>query len=123
MTWRNLVQRSLRLVLAWFVLSIGCAIASPIVAPQSMALLCTANGISLVKVGGFGEAQESGQAGSPTAASTIDCPLCWTPLAGVPQQRQLAAPLFVPTRYSGEAPTVACVSPRYSLPVRAPPVV
>lgn len=33
-----------RLVLAWFLLSLGVAVASPIVLPQSMQLVCSASG-------------------------------------------------------------------------------
>ena len=33
-----------RLVLAWFVLSIGVAVASPLVNPQGMELICSGSG-------------------------------------------------------------------------------
>lgn len=59
-----------RLVMAWFALTLGLAIASPLVRPQAMELVCTAGGsVKLVAVGG-----EEGQAVSPH--HSLDCPLC-----------------------------------------------
>ncbi|MEN9374839.1 MAG: hypothetical protein RIR79_2391, partial [Pseudomonadota bacterium] len=39
-----------RFVLAWFVLSLGIAIASPIVKPQDILLVCTASGAMKVVI-------------------------------------------------------------------------
>ena len=58
-----------RLVLAWFVLSLGVAVASPLVHPQAMELVCSASGVVKVVVQGDDGAQELGRA-------HIDCPLC-----------------------------------------------
>ena len=59
-----------RLVMAWFALTLGLAIASPLVHPQAMGLVCTAGGsVRLVVVNG-----EEGQAVS--AQHSLDCPLC-----------------------------------------------
>lgn len=58
----------LRLVLAWFVLTVGVAVASPIVHPQSMELICSAGGtMKLVVADGEGD---SG------VHHTLDCPMC-----------------------------------------------
>ena len=58
-----------RLVLAWFVLSLGAAIASPIVNPQGMELICSATGGAKLLVKSD---DGSGQAGP----HSLDCPLC-----------------------------------------------
>ena len=58
-----------RLVLAWFVLSLGVAVASPIVRPQAMQLVCSSAGAIKVIVQTADGAQELG-------AGHLDCPLC-----------------------------------------------
>ena len=57
-----------RFVLVWFALSVGVAIASPIVNPHGMDLVCTSTGSMKLVV----------QSDDDTAASshTLDCPLC-----------------------------------------------
>ena len=57
-----------RFVLVWFALSVGVAIASPIVNPHGMDLVCTSTGSMKLVV----------QGDDDTAASshTLDCPLC-----------------------------------------------
>ncbi|WP_137892014.1 DUF2946 domain-containing protein [Ramlibacter sp. 2FC] len=58
-----------RLVLVWFALALGAAIASPLVQPQSLELVCSGAGsMKLVLKPGDGEA--------PASALTLDCPLC-----------------------------------------------
>lgn len=67
-TLRN-VRLLARFVLVWFALSIGVAIASPLVKPQSMALVCAgAGGMKFVKPGVDGS--------SEPVRLTLDCPLC-----------------------------------------------
>jgi len=58
-----------RFMLVWFVLSIGVAVASPIVKPQGMQLVCSGAGAMKVIVAG-----DDGKA--PTSSHTLDCPLC-----------------------------------------------
>ena len=60
-----------RLVLVWFVLSIGVAVASPLVAPKSMELVCTTAGAT-------GVTKLVAQGDDDTQASNhlLDCPLC-----------------------------------------------
>lgn len=60
-----------RLILAWFVLTVGAAIASPIIHPQSMELVCTTGSTpKLVVIGDEGtDAMEVGH-------HSLDCPLC-----------------------------------------------
>lgn len=69
----HILRRSsllLRLVLAWFVLTVGIAAASPLVQPQSMELICSANGTMMVVV-----TDDDGGAGMRHA---LDCPICMT---------------------------------------------
>lgn len=58
-----------RLVLAWFVLSIGVAVASPLVNPQAMELICSGSGAIKVLVKTDDGAKE-------LKSHTLDCPLC-----------------------------------------------
>ena len=58
-----------RFVLVWFALSIGVAIASPMVKPQGMQLVCSGVGAMKVIVAG-----QDGKA--PVVSHTLDCPLC-----------------------------------------------
>jgi len=58
-----------RLVLLWFALSLGAAIAAPIVHPQDQELVCSSLGAIKVVVQGEDGAQDLG-------ANHLDCPLC-----------------------------------------------
>lgn len=58
-----------RFVLVWFALSIGVAIASPMVKPQGMQLVCSGAGAMKVIVAGENGTQ-------PATSHTLDCPLC-----------------------------------------------
>lgn len=73
-----------RLVLAWFVLSLGVAVAAPLVAPHNTVLVCTGTGVMKVLV--------TADDGSTTEAAraTMDCPLC-APTA--PPPALVAAPV------------------------------
>lgn len=65
---RNSIQLA-RLVLVWFALSIGFAIASPVVNPQGMELVCTSTGSMKLVLQGDDQ-------GKVAASHTLDCPLC-----------------------------------------------
>ena len=58
-----------RLVLAWFVLSIGVAVASPMVNPQSMELICSGSGAMKVLI-------KTDDGVKEVSTHTLDCPLC-----------------------------------------------
>ncbi|WP_311224285.1 MULTISPECIES: hypothetical protein [unclassified Acidovorax] len=74
-----------RLVLAWFMLTVGTAIASPIVHPQAMQLVCaTGSTVKLVVVGEDGNAVEMGH-------QTLDCAMCLGAGAPPPQESIHAA--------------------------------
>jgi hypothetical protein len=75
-----------RFVLAWFALSIGVAIASPIVKPQAMELICSGSGAMKVLVKtDDGVKEQSGH--------TLECPLCATISAPPPVAHQTVEPL------------------------------
>lgn len=59
----------IRLVLVWFALSVGVAIASPIVQPKAMDMVCTSTGSMKLVVQGDED-------GSISSSPTLDCPLC-----------------------------------------------
>ena len=75
-----------RCVLAWFLLSIGAAVAGPMVNPQAMELVCSAVGTIKLVVQTDDGAQEVSSLGT-------HCPLCLT--AGAPPPP--AVPLRVAT--------------------------
>lgn len=57
------------LVLAWLVLTLGVAVASPMVQPKMLEMVCTsAGGMQMVELGG-----DEQMAASPHA---LDCPMC-----------------------------------------------
>lgn len=67
-TLRN-VHLLARFVLVWFALSMGVAVASPLVKPQAMELICAGTGVmKFVKQGADGSAEP--------VSLTLDCPLC-----------------------------------------------
>jgi len=73
-----------RLVLVWFALSLGAAIASPVVAPKATLLVCSGASVKMIVQGADGDTTEMGHA-------TLDCPLCAVmnaqpPAAGVTVQ-------------------------------------
>src|SRR3990167_4796503 len=69
-------------VLAWFVASMGVAIASPLVHPQSFEVICSGTGAIKLLVQTDDGTVEMGAMG-------MDCPLCATPSAPPPSQRPL----------------------------------
>lgn len=64
---RNAFQLT-RLVLVWFALSIGVAIASPVLNPHGMDIVCTSAGSMKLVVQGDDD--------SVASSLTMDCPLC-----------------------------------------------
>ena len=76
-----------RLILAWFMLTIGAAIASPIVHPQALQLVCTTgNAMKLVVVG------NDGADATPPGHHTLDCPLCLHFSTPAPQAQTVVEP-------------------------------
>ena len=60
-----------RLVLAWLMLTLGVAVASPLVHPQAMGLVCTTAGATKLVVVG-----DDGDQAAPQNHHALDCPLC-----------------------------------------------
>ncbi len=103
-----------RLVLVWFALSLGAAIASPLVAPKAVELVCSGATVKLIVQGDDGQMIETGH-------SSLDCPLCAItsappPPASVQVQPQSLSHALVPVE-------AARVAGRIGAPwqARAPP--
>lgn len=69
-----------RLFLLWFVCALGVAVASPWVAPQTLQLVCAANGaLKLLPLEDRGVEDSAAPASGMVSAHGLDCPLCATP--------------------------------------------
>ncbi len=74
-----------RFVLVWFALFVGVAVASPLVKPEAVQLVCTAiGGVKLVQADAAGD-----DTGRPTTHTALDCPAC-LPLIAPPAADVLA---------------------------------
>ena len=106
-----------RLVLAWFVLSLGVAVASPIVKPQDILMVCTGSGAMKVLV------QAEDGSTSEVAGNSMDCPLC-APMVAPPPVDHWAAEPSPPRAYSLQASPSAHIAARTAapLPARGPPI-
>jgi len=105
-----------RFVLVWFVLSLGAAVASPIVKPQDILLVCSASGATKALV------QNDDGSTSELGASAMDCPLCVT--AGAPPPvASLQAEPRQPLAYALQSIPSAHIAARTAapLPARGPP--
>jgi hypothetical protein len=105
-----------RLVLAWFVLSLGVAVASPIVKPQDILLVCTGSGAMKVLV------KAADGTASEVTGNTMDCPLCAPMVAPPPVDHWVAEP-SQPLAYALLATPSAHIAARTAapLPARGPP--
>ena len=105
-----------RLILAWFVLTVGAAIASPIVHPQALQVVCTTgSSVKLVVVGEDGGATELGQ-------HTLDCAMCLGASAPPPPAQQHAQ-RHEPLAHALTPPVAATIAAIVGapLPARGPP--
>lgn len=112
-----------RLILAWFMLTVGAAIASPIVHPQAMELVCSTGGggAKLVAVGSSAE----DPAAAPSGHHALDCPLCLHFSAPPPQAQPVPMVHPQPLAHAlrpAVAATLAALSGA-PLPPRGPPAV
>jgi hypothetical protein len=103
-------------VLAWFVLSVGVAIAAPVVQPQSLILVCSVGGeVKLLSIGDDSSVVPAGH--------SLDCVLCLSLNAPPPSLVNLIDPRPITT--SVEPVVIAArnawrtASP---LPARGPPL-
>jgi len=103
-------------VLLWFALSIGAAIASPIIKPQAMELICTSAGATKLLV-------KTDEGVKEVSGHTLDCPLCIT-LSAPPPVARLRAEPAQPLGYVLQSIPAAHVAARTAapLPARGPPV-
>lgn len=85
-------HRVIRLVLVWFVLSLGVAIASPLVNPQATELICSGTGVMKLLV------KNADGSSTEVASRMLDCPLCASNSAP-PPATQLAAEPAQPVGY------------------------
>ena len=63
-----------RFVLVWFVLFVGVSVASPLVNPQGIQMVCSAMGG--MKMVSADQAAKDGAGDSAKLSSSMDCPLC-----------------------------------------------
>ena len=103
-----------RLVLVWFALALGAAVAAPAVGGGSLELVCSGAALKLVVKGADG--------GAAPARHTLDCPLCMP----------MDAPPVVAVRHGFAPPAPATVDDAFAFtriavrtaappPARAPP--
>ncbi len=106
-----------RLVLAWVVLSLGVAVASPIVKPQNVLLVCTGSGAMKVLV-----TADDGSTSEVTSAS-MDCPLCASLSAPPPPVAAQTVEPTQPLAYALQSIPAAHIAARTAapLPARGPP--
>ena len=105
-----------RFVLAWFVLSLGVAMASPLVAPKAMELVCTTGGA--MKVVSSGDSDKA-----VSTAHNMDCVLCVAlgiPPAPVSSQFSKPSSLAHALQPIAAAHIAAATAP--PLPSRGPPI-
>ncbi len=104
-----------RWVMAWFVLSLGVAVASPIVHPQVVVWVCTGVGTVTAIV-------QSDDGVPPAGLAHGDCPLCV--LAGPPSQPPaVALPVVLPLSRAVQSIAAARIAAATAapLPARGPP--
>ena len=106
-----------RFVLVWFALSIGVAIASPVIHPKAMDLVCSSTGsMQLVVVG-------DDDSDTASSSHSLDCPLCASLSAPPPM---ISLPAAQPSALSHalrpvEAARIAAATAP-PLPSRGPPL-
>jgi hypothetical protein len=115
MTLQALRQAKLlaRLVLVWFVLSLGVAVASPMVKGDGAQLICSGASVKLINADG----DEVG------SGHSMDCPLCSSGAAPVPQLGQslrFDTPLSYALTRDASAHIASVTAAPFS--ARAPPV-
>ncbi len=112
---RHWALHSARFVLLWFALSLGVAIASPLIKPQAMELICTSAGAAKLLV-------KTDEGVKEVSGHTLDCPLCAT-LSAPPPVAHQSAESAQPLGYVLQSIPAAHVAARTAapLPARGPP--
>ena len=80
-------HRITRFMLVWFAMSIGAAIASPLINPQSTELICSGSGVMKVLV------KNADGSSTEVVARMLDCPMCATLGAPPPLQKNFSHPV------------------------------
>jgi hypothetical protein len=104
-----------RWVLLGFVLSLGAAIASPIVNPQATQLICSASGGMKIIV-------TTADGSTEVASQSMDCPLCVSIIAPPPVLKSNFEPVQ-PLSYALQPIPAATIAKRTATPppARGPP--
>jgi len=104
-----------RLVLVWFMLALGVAVASPVINPQGMELVCSGSGAMKLLV-------KSDDGKQASVGHTLDCPLCATVGAPPPAIVQATEPIQ-PLSYALQPLPAAHIAALTAapLPARGPP--
>ena len=113
-----------RLVLVWFALFIGVAIASPILNPTETQMVCSsAGGMKMVVSGANDEASDKASDKAQTATN-MDCPLC-APVCVPLQSRSASFDHASPLAHSLHPIAAALIAIQTAppLPSRGPPVI
>ena len=105
-----------RFVLVWFALFIGVAIASPLVKPQTLEVICT--GMGMMKL----QAQTDDGSSPDGTLRTMDCPLCASSSAPPPMASLTVEPV-PPLAYVLKSIPVAPIASLTAAPppARGPP--
>lgn len=105
-----------RFVLVWFALSIGVAIASPLVKPQTVEVICTGMGMMKLQT-------QSDDGTSDASLRTLDCPLCASHSAPPPPVVRLSAEPVQPLAHVMQSLPAAHIASLTAapLPARGPP--
>ena len=105
-----------RLVLAWFALSIGVAVASPLVKPAGMQLICSGGGMVQLLA-------TSDDGGQLPASRALDCHVCAGLGAPTPFVSAAAEPLLPLARAVQSIPSARIAALTAApLPARGPPL-
>jgi hypothetical protein len=106
----------MRWVLLGFMLSLGVAIASPMVNPQATQLICSASGGMKVIV-------TSADGSAEVASQSMDCPLCVSIIAPPPVVHLGSFTPILPLSYALQSVPVDVIAkrPAAPLPARGPP--
>jgi len=104
-------------VLAWFALSLGVAVASPLVQPKAMEIVCSAAGATMLV------AMTDDGAQAP-ATGHLDCPLCLPAGAPPPALPLNRLPTLQPLGHAVQSIPAARIAAATAapLPARGPPL-
>lgn len=105
-----------RLVLVWFALFIGAAIASPLVKPQTLEVICTGMGVMKLQV-------QTDDGSQGVLSSAMDCPLCVLNTAPPPPAANVAVAPVQALAYALQSIPAARLAylTAAPLPARGPP--